>query len=222
MAINENNILYEDNHIIVVIKDENVLSQGDETKDENMVDMLKAYLKEKYSKPGNVFVGLVHRLDRRVSGVMVFSKTSKAASRLSESIRNGSFKKKYMAIVDGVVAGNGKLVNMLDKKDGKAIESKVSGKESILYYNVLKNIVIENHDMSVLDIDLITGRYNQIRKQLSIINHPIINDFKYNYRGKNYNDCFGLRCYKLSFPHPITKEIMTFESHFDNYFKKYI
>ena len=118
MAIDETKVLYEDNHIIVVIKDENILSQGDITNDENMVDNLKEYLKVKYNKPGNVFVGLVHRLDRRVSGVMVFSKTSKAASRLSESIRSNQFKKKYIAVVDGCLSGSDKLVNKLSKKDG--------------------------------------------------------------------------------------------------------
>lgn len=219
MAIDETKVLYEDNHIIVVIKDENILSQGDITNDENMVDNLKEYLKVKYNKPGNVFVGLVHRLDRRVSGVMVFSKTSKAASRLSESIRSNQFKKKYIAVVDGCLSGSDKLVNKLSKKDGVATIDNKDGKECILYYNVIKNVNNNNHMISVLDIDLITGRYNQIRKQLSIINHPIVGDYKYGYKGINYNDSFGLCCYQISFPHPITKDIMTFEAGFENYFK---
>lgn len=215
-------ILYEDNHIIVVVKPENILSQGDSSGDDSMLDIVKEYIKVKYNKPGNVYLGLVHRLDRRVSGVMVFAKTSKAASRLSEAIRNNEFIKKYKAIVVGKVVEAGKLVHYLDKKDGIAIESKKDGKGSVLFYNVLKNFQLDNCIFSVLDIDLITGRYNQIRKQLSLINHPIVNDFKYSYVGKNYEDQLGLRCYKLSFPHPITKEIITFEKDYDNFWKKFI
>ena len=132
-------ILYEDNHIIVVVKPENILSQGDSSGDDSMLDIVKEYIKVKYNKPGNVYLGLVHRLDRRVSGVMVFAKTSKAASRLSEAIRKNEFIKKYKAIVVGKVVGTGKLVHYLDKKDGIAIESKKDGKESVLFYNVLKN-----------------------------------------------------------------------------------
>jgi len=220
MAI-ELNVLYEDNHIIVVEKPEGILSQGDSTNDLSMLEIIKDYLKEKYQKPGNVFLGLVHRLDRRVSGVMVFAKTSKAASRLSDSIRNHLFEKKYMAIVLGTITGNGRLVNKLEKKDGYAVES-IEGKESILEYNVINNFEMDSEKFSVLDINLITGRYNQIRKQLSLINHPIVNDFKYGYNGLNYNDQFGLRCYKISFPHPISKEIMTFESNFENLWKEKI
>ena len=212
------NIFYEDNHIIVVEKKEGVLSQGDETNDPSMLEIIKEYIKNKYNKPGNVFLGLVHRLDRRVGGVMVFAKTSKAASRLSEAIRRQQFVKKYMAICQGKLVGSGKLVNKLDKVNGKAIETN-DGKECILEYNVIKNFVLDGEIFSVLDVNLITGRYNQIRKQLSIINHPIVNDFKYNYNGKNYNNDFGLRCYSLSFPHPITKEILTFKSNFNNFWE---
>jgi len=212
-------VFYEDNHIIVVEKKEGILSQGDDTNDDSMLEIIKAYLKEKYQKPGNVFLGLVHRLDRRVSGVMVFAKTSKAASRLSDAIRNHLFEKKYVAIVDGKLEGKGKLINNLDKKDGFAIESK-NGKESILEYNVIKNFELDKNVFSVLDINLVTGRYNQIRKQLSLIGHPIVNDYKYGYSGRNYDDQFGLRCYRLSFPHPITKEMLTFESKFDNIWRE--
>lgn len=218
MAIN---ILFEDNHIIVVEKEENVLSQGDITNDPNMVDLLKTYIKDKYNKPGNVFVGLIHRLDRRVSGVMVFSKTSKAASRLSASIVNNEFKKSYIAVVDGYLEGNKKLIHKLIKKNNIAVEDK-NGKECILYYSVIKNITNKDHQMSVLDIDLITGRYNQIRKQLSLTGHPIVNDFKYGYHKKNYNDQFGLRCYMISFPHPITKEILSFKIDYENWYSNYI
>ena len=213
------NVLYEDNHIIVVEKEEGILSQGDSTGEASMLEMIKDYLKVKYNKPGNVFVGLVHRLDRRVSGVMVFAKTSKAASRLSEAIRNNLFSKKYVAIVSGYLTGSDKLVHKLEKKDQLAVESD-NGKESMLEYTVINNFKINKDDFSVLDVKLITGRYNQIRKQLSLINHPIVNDYKYGYNGKNIEDAFGLRCYELSFPHPITKEILTFKSNFRNIWKE--
>ncbi len=212
-------VLYEDNHIIVVIKEEGILSQGDHTNEISMIEVIKEYLKEKYQKPGNVFVGLVHRLDCRVSGVMVFAKTSKAASRLSDAIRNHNFTKKYVAIVGGKLIGNGRLVNKLDKVNQLAVETD-SGKESILEYKVVQNFKLNDNDFSVLDINLITGRYNQIRKQLSLINHPIVNDYKYGYKGINYQDAFGLRCYEISFPHPITKEVLTFKSNFDNFWKE--
>lgn len=222
MAVeNDLNILYEDNHILVTLKEENILSQGDNTSDDSMLEILKKYLKEKYNKEGNVFVGLVHRLDRRVGGVMVFAKTSKAASRLSESIRNKLFKKKYNAIVAGSVYSSGKLVNFLSKKDGKAVEDK-NGKESILYYNPIKHFDVDGNNFTVLDIDLVTGRYNQIRKQLSLAGYPIVNDFKYGYKGINYSDAFGLRCVEISFPHPISKEILTFSSNFTGFWEKYI
>ena len=213
------NVLYEDNHIIVVEKEEGILSQGDSTGEASMLEIIKDYLKVKYNKPGNVFVGLVHRLDRRVSGVMVFAKTSKAASRLSEAIRNNLFSKKYVAIVSGYLTGSDKLVHKLEKKDQLAVESK-DGKESILEYTVINNFKINKDDFSVLDVKLITGRYNQIRKQLSLINHPIVNDYKYGYTGENIEDAFGLRCYELSFPHPITKEVLTFKSNFRNIWKE--
>lgn len=221
MAIIDLKVLYEDNHIMVVEKPENVLSQGDNTNDESMLEIIKEYLKVKYNKPGNVFVGLVHRLDRRVSGVMVFAKTSKAASRLSEAIRDNLFTKKYQAIVSGIINGNEKLIHYLSKVDGKAIEDK-NGKESILFYSQIKSFKIDNKDFTLLDIDLITGRYNQIRKQLSLIGHPIVNDYKYGYTGLNHNDAFGLRCVEISFPHPISKEILKFRSDFNGYWKEFI
>ena len=221
MSIIDLKVLYEDNHIMVVEKPENVLSQGDNTNDESMLEIIKEYLKVKYNKPGNVFVGLVHRLDRRVSGVMVFAKTSKAASRLSEAIRDNLFTKKYQAIVSGIINGNEKLIHYLSKVDGKAIEDK-NGKESILFYSQIKSFKIGNKDFTLLDIDLITGRYNQIRKQLSLIGHPIVNDYKYGYTGENHNDAFGLRCVEISFPHPISKEILKFRSDFNGYWKEFI
>ncbi len=220
MAV-ELKIFYEDNHILVVEKPEGVLSQGDETNDESMLDMVKKYIKIKYQKPGNVYVGLVHRLDRRVSGVMVFAKSTKAAKRICTAMQNNKVKKRYYAIVVGKLEGHGKLVNRLEKVRNCAVESE-NGKECILEYDVIKHFQLDGNDFSVLDVNLITGRYNQIRKQLSLINHPIVNDYKYGYRGPNYFNQLGLKCYLLSFLHPTKKEILTFESGFDNSWKDII
>ena len=197
-------ILYEDNHLLVCIKPEGILSQEDETKDLDILNILKKYLKEEYNKEGNVYLGLVHRLDRRVSGVMVFAKTSKAASRLSEQVRNHQFQKKYLAICSGEIYGSGVLENYLQKNDE-------AEKFASLEFNVLDNFKLDNKMFSLVDISLKTGRYNQIRKQFSLINHPLINDFKYGYRGKNYNDHIGLFCVEIGFSHPISKEFISFK-----------
>ena len=197
-------ILYEDNHLLVCIKPEGILSQEDETKDLDILNILKKYLKEEYHKEGNVYLGLVHRLDRRVSGVMVFAKTSKAASRLSEQVRNHQFQKKYLAICSGEIYGSGVLENYLQKNDE-------AEKFASLEYNGLDNFKLDNKMFSLVDVSLKTGRYNQIRKQFSLINHPLINDFKYGYRGKNYNDHIGLFCVEIGFYHPISKEFISFK-----------
>lgn len=209
MKYSDIKILYEDNHLLVVIKPENVLSQADITNDLDMLTLLKEYIRVSKNKPGNVYLGLVQRLDRRVGGVMVFAKTSKAASRLSEDIRNHNFSKTYLAVVLGKIENNGVLIHNLKKDNLKAIDS-LDGKESRLEYEVIDSFMLDNKEFSALKINLITGRYNQIRLQLSLINHPIIDDFKYGYRGKNYNDALGLFCYKIKFNHPVTKEEMEF------------
>lgn len=208
-------VLYEDNHIIVVVKEENILSQADNTLDLDMLTLVKNYIKEKHNKPGNVYLGLVSRLDRRVGGVMVFAKSSKAASRLSDDIRTHNINKEYYAIVEGIIDTDGSLKDYLykDEKELKAIissENNKEAKEAILNYYVQKKIEIDNSNYTLLKIELITGRYNQIRAQLSHFNHPIINDFKYGYKGKNYEDSLGLWCHQISFTHPVTKEDMTF------------
>lgn len=197
-------ILYEDNHLLVCIKPEGLLSQEDETKDLDMLTILKNYIKEEYQKTGNVYLGLVHRLDRRVSGVMVFAKTSKAASRLSEQIRSHSFNKKYLAFASGYLEGSNTLEDYLKKNDENE-------KLSVLSYQVLDHLKLDDKIFSKVLVNLKTGRYNQIRKQFSMINHPLINDFKYGYRGKNYNDHLGLFCIEIGFNHPVTKEYLNFE-----------
>lgn len=206
--MNKLNVLYEDNHIIVVVKEANIPVQEDNTKDMDMLSIIKKYLKEKYNKPGNVYLGLVHRLDRPVGGVMVFAKTSKAASRLSEQIRNNELKKTYVALVHGKVKDDERLVNYLIKDEStntSKVTSKDLGKESILEYNLISY----RDNMSLININLITGRHHQIRVQLSNINHPVYGDQRYGI------DKIGVQihlwAYKLEFRHPVTKEQLIFE-----------
>ena len=208
------NIIYEDNHIIVVEKIPNILSQDDETGDISMMKLVKDYLKEKYNKPGNVYLGLVHRLDRPVGGVIIFAKTSKAASRLSDEVRKKVFKKEYLTIVDGKFENDkGTLENYLykDKKTNISYvvsKDKKQAKIAKLDYEVLK--YDRKKDLSILKINLYTGRHHQIRVQLSNINHSIYGDQKYGKRGKNKQ--IALWAYKLTIIHPTKKEKMVFTS----------
>lgn len=206
-------VLYEDNHIIVVEKPPNIPSQGDKTNDENMLDIIKGYIKEKYNKPGNVYAGLVHRLDRPVGGVMVFAKTSKAASRLSEQVRNKIFKKEYLAIVDGKLENkSGTLEDYLLKNEknnmSKVVpENTKNAKYAKLDYEVLK--YDSDINLSVLKVLLHTGRHHQIRVQLANCGHSICGDQKYGTRGRGKQ--ISLWAYSLKIVHPITKEEMKFE-----------
>lgn len=203
--MNELNILYEDNHLIVVVKESGILSQSDITGDKDLLTILKEYIKEKYQKPGNVYLGLVHRLDRPVRGIMVFAKTSKAAARLSEQIQKKQFEKKYYAIVHGYMEEkNATLVDRLEKDANKnVILNSPGGKEAILEYNVIE----EKDNLSLVDITLKTGRYHQIRVQFASRCHPLYGDNLY---GKKENYPIALCAYSLSFFHPITKEKLSF------------
>ena len=207
-------IIYEDNHIIVVEKKPNIPSQSDKTGDIDMLSIVKEYIKQKYKKPGNVYLGLVHRLDRPVGGIMIFAKTSKAAGRLSNDVREKVFKKKYLAVVDGKFnESEGILENYL-YKDERTNTSKVvsknkkNAKYAKLEYKVLKYNEAKN--LTLLEINLFTGRHHQIRVQLSNFNHSIFADQKYGTRGRGKQ--IALWAYKLTIEHPITKEIMTFKS----------
>ena len=208
------NVIYEDNHIIVVEKPVNIPSQGDKTGDVDMLTIIKEYLKEKYNKPGNVYLGLIHRLDRPVGGVMVFAKTSKSAARLSEQVRDKVFKKKYLVIVNGKFdKETGVLSDYLLKNERKNMsrvvpEGTKNSKYAGLDYEVLK--YDEELNLSVLKINLHTGRHHQIRVQLSSRNHSIYGDQKYGGRGHGKQIC--LWAYELTINHPITKEEMTFKS----------
>lgn len=206
-------VIYEDNHIIVVEKTPNIPSQADKTGDMDMLTLVKDYIKEKYNKPGNVYLGLVHRLDRPVGGVMVFAKTSKAASRLSEQVRTKSLKKIYLAVVDGKVEkAKGTLEDYLYKDErnniSKVVNSnKKNAKLAKLDYEVLKYNEVK--DLSLLKVNLHTGRHHQIRVQLSNFGHSIFGDQKYGTRGKGKQ--IALWAYSLTIIHPTTKQEMTFE-----------
>ena len=208
--MNKLNILYEDNHIIVVEKKENILSQSDITGDVDLLSMVKEYIKEKYKKLGNVYVGLVHRLDRPVGGIMVFAKTSKAAKRLNESIKKHDFNKTYIAILDGILDNNkGKLTNYL-YKDSKTHKSMVvdenysGGKLSELEYKVIGY----KDNKTIVKVNLITGRHHQIRLQFANLGYPLVGDQLY---GKEDKKQIRLYAYKLEFDHPTTKEKLCFK-----------
>ena len=200
------NIIYEDNHLLVVEKPINVPVQADKSGDEDLLSMLKKYLKEKYNKPGDVYLGLVHRLDRPVGGVMVFAKTSKAASRLSKQIQKHEFKKIYMAVTQGKVSENGVFKDKL-KKDEKTNITTVSedGKEAELSYNLVGFF----NNLSLVRISLKTGRSHQIRVQFASRKIPLYGDQKYNPNA--VKDQIALFASKIEFKHPITKEVMSFE-----------
>ena len=219
-------ILYEDNHIIVVFKPSGVLSQAGDISQPDMVNLLKDYLKEKYNKPGNVYLGLVHRLDINVSGIMVFAKTSKASSRISEQIRNHEFTKKYLAIAKGLFSEEaGQLEDYLIKDNDlrqALISNKDNGKLAKLKYIVLDTAKINNDDFTLLEIELITGRFHQIRFQFSNINHPLLGDSKYGDFKPNKDFFLGLYAYQIEFTHPTKKEKMIFNSRPENeYFNEF-
>ena len=211
MEDKELKVVYEDNHIIVVIKPQNIPSQQDSSNDLDMLTKVKQYIKEKYNKPGNVYVGLVHRLDRPTGGLMVFAKTSKMASRLAESIKNGEFTKKYLAVLVGKPKyDEARLINYL-KKDEKENVVKVVPQleEGAKYAELSYKILDSNNKLSLAEIKLQTGRSHQIRVQTSTIGNPVFGDVKYGGDiAKGYN--LALWAYKLSFEHPISKQMMNF------------
>ena len=201
------NIIYEDNHLLVVEKPINIPVQEDSSKDLDFLTLLKDFLKKRDDKPGNVFLGLIHRLDRPVGGIMVFAKTSKCASRLSEQVRNKLFKKTYYAIVEGKVEKKDTLIDKL-LKDTKNNIVKVdkNGKESILDYELIGY----KENMSLVKINLKTGRSHQIRVQFSSRNHALYGDQKYN-KHALAGQQIALFASSISFNHPITKQPLVFE-----------
>lgn len=200
------NVIYEDNHLLVVEKPINIPIQEDCSKDIDFLTILKQYLKEKYNKPGNVYLGLVHRLDRPVGGIMVFAKTSKAASRLSEQIRNKNFEKIYYAIVEGKVPPSGKLEDYLLKdKKNNIVKVDKKGKKAVLTYQLLDYVA----PYSLVKINLRTGRSHQIRVQFSSRNLPLYGDQKYNKKAK-IGEQIALFAKDITFVHPVTKQVLHF------------
>lgn len=204
-------ILHEDNHIIVVMKPQGLASCGDESGDDNMLEQVRRYVKETYNKPGNVYIGLVHRLDRPTGGVMVFAKTSKAASRLAEQMRNGDFEKKYLAVLVGTPKEpKGTLVNYLKKNPVNNMvyictQTTDGAKMASLDYRVLE----EKGGYCLADIKLHTGRTHQIRVQMAGISHPVYGDMRYGGESSKKGN-LALWAYSLTFTHPVTKERLRF------------
>ena len=202
------NILFEDNHLIVVNKNPGELTQGDITGDETLGDKIKVYLKKKYNKPGNVYLGITHRLDRPTSGVIIFTKTSKALTRLNELFKKNEIKKTYWAIVKKMEnKATEKLENFLIKnqKKNKSYVTKNSSKyakKAVLTYK----IILELKNYSLLKINLETGRHHQIRTQLSHIGFPIKGDLKYGYSRSNNDGSIHLHSRKVQFIHPVSKK----------------
>ena len=206
----EDLIIYEDNHILVVIKPQNIPSQEDSSKDKDMLNILKDFIKVRDKKEGNVYLGLVHRLDRPTGGVMVFAKTSKAASRLSEQIKNGGFEKKYIAVLANVPKDKkAHLVHYLKKNEATNVVSIVpslttGAKKAELDYTVLDT----KDNLCLVSVHLLTGRGHQIRVQMSAIKCPVYGDQKYG--DENVKNNLALWAYNLQFEHPTTKEKLNF------------
>lgn len=203
------NIIYEDNHLLIVEKPINIPVQEDETKDLDLLTILKNYLKTKYNKPGNVYLGLIHRLDRPVGGIMIFAKTSKAAARLSNEIKNKEIKKKYYAIIENEINDKGVLKDYLakdSKTNNSYVTTKDKGKEAILEYEVISR----KNNFTLISISLITGRSHQIRVQFASRGNPLYGDFRYNKKvDKNSN--IALFAYEIEFIHPTTKRLLNFK-----------
>jgi len=201
-------VLFEDNHIIAINKKAGDITQGDKTGDKPLSDVVKEYIKDKYNKPGNVFIGTVHRLDRPTSGVVIFARTSKALERLNKILREKNINKTYWAIVKKAPKKEkNTLLNFL-KKDTKKNKSFVYKKETdgskkaILHYKIIKKL----NNYFLLEINLETGRHHQIRTQLSYIGSPIKGDLKYGFNRSNKDGSISLHARKIEFIHPVSKE----------------
>ena len=205
------NILYEDNHLLVVVKPCNMPVCLDESNDKDLLSTLKEYIKNKYQKLGNVYLGLVHRLDRPVMGIMVFAKTSKAASRLTKQINDKEFKKTYYAVIQGKPKDNDVLTDYMikdEKKNTSFVTSDKQGKLAVLNYELIKTV----NNLSLVKINLQTGRHHQIRVQFASRGYPLYGDHKYNKDFINDNNTdIALVAKELGFIHPTTKEELKFE-----------
>jgi 23S rRNA pseudouridine1911/1915/1917 synthase len=207
-------VIYEDNHLIVANKNCHEIVQGDKTDDEPLIEIVKRYLKEKYQKQGNVFLGLVHRLDRPVTGVVVFAKTSKALSRMNELFRTGAVEKKYLAIVKEKPQQKEQTLTHWLVKNEKQNKSyaydseKPNSKKAILKYTVISS----SDNYTLLEVNLQTGRHHQIRCQLAKIGSPIKGDLKYGANRSNPDGGISLHARSISFIHPVSKENIFIEA----------
>ena len=203
-------VLYEDNHIIIINKAAGEIVQGDKTGDESLCDTMKAYIKEKYAKPGNVFIGLPHRLDRPVSGVVVFAKTSKALERLNRMFSEGNVKKIYWALTKGIpVPAEAELESWIlrNEKMNKSFSypKEVKGsKRAVLHYR----LAAASQNYNLIEVELKTGRHHQIRCQLSSIGCPIKGDLKYGAQRSNPDGSISLHARYIEFTHPVSKELI--------------
>ncbi len=204
------NVLYEDNHIIVINKAAGEIVQGDKTGDKSLCDTMKQYIKEKYAKPGNVFIGLPHRLDRPVSGIVVFAKTSKALERLNNMFRDGNVKKIYWAITKGKpLPAQGEISSWIlrNEKMNKSFSypKEVKGsKHALLFYRQ----IAASQNYNLIEVELKTGRHHQIRCQLSSIGCPIKGDLKYGAQRSNPDGSISLHARYIEFTHPVSKELI--------------
>lgn len=205
-------ILFEDNHLLILNKPAGILTQPSGTDQENLETICKAWLKETYKKPGNVFLEAVHRLDKPVSGIVIFAKTSKALSRLNASMRSKEWKKIYFAVVEGFFKSpEGTLEHYLQQGD---FQSQVVSKDTPgaklcrLHYRMIK----QSNNLSLIEIDLETGRYHQIRAQLSANGNPIVGDTKYKSTTHYSEPTIALHNYKVEFPHPTKEEIIKIQA----------
>lgn len=205
-------ILYEDNHLIVVAKPARLLTQPNETSDSSLVEMLKDWIKERDKKPGNVFLGVVHRLDRPVSGIIIFAKTSKALTRLNAAMRSKQCHKTYIGLVEGKLRPEkGTLENYLVHDDYRArvtAQNHPQAKLARLHYTTLKQI----QGLSLVEIDLETGRYHQIRCQMAAAGCPIVGDVRYGSQLALKNGAIALHHVKFQIEHPVKKTLMVFET----------
>ncbi|MGB1185364.1 MAG: RluA family pseudouridine synthase [Flavobacteriaceae bacterium] len=204
-------VIYEDNHILVVNKAAGLLVQGDQTGDESLVDIAKRYIKDKYQKPGNVFLGLVHRLDRPTTGVIVLARTSKALTRLNQQFKDRLTKKVYRAVVSGSPEPKARLEHFLRKNSSQNKsfhypKNTLNTKHAILRYRYIEKL----RSYHVLEIELETGRHHQIRVQLAAVGLHIKGDLKYGAKRPNQNGSIHLHAQSLALAHPTTKEEMKF------------
>ncbi len=210
-------ILYEDNHLLVLCKPPGILVQGDQTGDETLLESAKMYIGAKYAKPGAVYLGLVHRLDRPASGVIVFARTSKAASRLMKQFQQKQIRKIYRCLVTGEVPDNGRWQDRIERREASSYIA-VGEPNSELIFHKIKS----HNNISLVEVELITGKHHQIRVQFAHRGFPIIGDFRYGSTIKFPNRAIALHAGELSIIHPTLQEMMTFRCEPENYWSDFV